>query len=378
MIGVPATIAGTFWPMQQTQNGVTHDLDFPVAIAQGLWTRGQLYLQTWGAYDLTAKKSWVVADVLAGKYNQYLHRQAGLLKALGHPVFVRLDHEMTWAGSAFFMSGADFIALWQYIVTLFKQDGATNVTWVWCPNSINPGVDVSDHYPGDQYVDWKAVDCYNWAGSRTPAARWLTFSQMFTASYDALLAIGDPNKPIMLAEWASDDRGGDKAAWLRDALTVLPQQYPLVQAFLYYPCVTANEHWPLSASDGTIAAYLAGLASGPYASVGFQMPPDGQPIVPLQSVSAWGDPLAPLAQQLSVTTVQLRGAQAALAQSVNDTSVAQSAADALTDTLNSTTADLAAARQQAAELSTQVDAYQAAAHQVTAGLDSLRSLTVTP
>jgi hypothetical protein len=354
LIGTPAAVLGTFWPMQQTQGGITRYLDFPLALADGLWKRNQLYCQTWSAMDLTAGKSWLTADVLSGKHNTYLHRQAKLLAAWGHPFFVRLDHEFSWKGSPFYMSGADFTALWRYIVGLFRADGATNVTWVWCPNQISVGQDLAAWYPGDAWVDWTAVDTYNWP----PPSTWQTFPHTLQVSYDALLRIA-PLKPIMLAEWASDDRGGDKVAWLLAALAALPLQFPAVRAFLYYPCITATEHWPLAVADGTVVAYTTGLRLGPYPVVGsYPMPPDLQPIRPLTSVVAWGDPLADLANARLQATATALQAAAALSAVTADLAAARAlavtlaAADAVT--ADAVAAQLAAATAQIATAQTAV------------------------
>lgn len=304
VVGVPGTIAGAFWPMQQTQLGVTRYIDFPLSLASALWARGQLYQHTWSTMDLTAGKGWPLADVLGHKHDAFLHRQAKLIAAWRHPFFVRMDHEFNWKSSPHWTpNGADFVAQWRYIVDLFRSDGATNVTWVWCPNQLSPGEDIAAWYPGDSYADWTGVDCYNWPGG------WQTLEQILATSYDALLKIA-PSKPIFLAEWASDDRGGDKVAWLKASLGSMPARFPSVRAFTYYPCVTPDQHWALAAADGTAAAYVAGLRAGPYSVNGhFTMPPDLQPIQPLYA-AAWGDAVAPYVAQAALHAEALASAQA--------------------------------------------------------------------
>ena len=56
-------------------------------------------------------------------------------------MYIRLAHEMNLAGSPFGPghSGnapAAFVAAWRRVVTIFRQQAATNVEWVWSPMSI--------------------------------------------------------------------------------------------------------------------------------------------------------------------------------------------------------------------------------------------------
>src|ERR671932_2056495 len=119
-----------------------------------------------------------------------------------------------------------------HVHDLFVQVGATNVTWVWCPNRTIYTYDVqhqaplSQVYPSDSYVDWTCIDGYNWGTDRNNV--WQSFSQVFRRSYDELTSVA-PNKPIMIAEIGSSEDGGpqgrpdSKANWITDAFnTQLP------------------------------------------------------------------------------------------------------------------------------------------------------------
>ncbi len=46
---------------------------------------------------------------------------------------------------------------------MFTSAGASNVSWVWNPNvSYTGSTPLGGLYPGDGYVDWVALDSYNW------------------------------------------------------------------------------------------------------------------------------------------------------------------------------------------------------------------------
>ena len=55
--------------------------------------------------------------------------------------------------------------------------GATNVSWVWCPYVNNGQLPFTNFYPGDHWVDWLALDGFNW-GEPTS---WQTFPKIFDA-----------------------------------------------------------------------------------------------------------------------------------------------------------------------------------------------------
>ena len=53
----------------------------------------------------------------------------------------------------------DYVAAWRHLVTVFAEEGASNVRWVWSPN-VNPDgyLPFERLYPGDRWVDWLALD----------------------------------------------------------------------------------------------------------------------------------------------------------------------------------------------------------------------------
>ena len=65
-------------------------------------------------------------------------------------------------------------------------------------------------YPGDAYVDWVALDGYNW-GTAIPGTGWQSMNGVFERSYDAVTTLA-PSKPFIIAEVAYTEKGGDKAS----------------------------------------------------------------------------------------------------------------------------------------------------------------------
>ena len=73
--------------------------------------------------------------------------------------------------------------------------------WVWCPNANSvpeePFNVAEAYYPGDDYVDWVAVDGYNW-GTSKDSSSWQSFDEIFGKPL-ADVARYAPGKPVMIA-----------------------------------------------------------------------------------------------------------------------------------------------------------------------------------
>jgi hypothetical protein len=183
--------------------------------------------------------------------------------------------------------------MWRHVHDLFEAEGATNVTWVWSVNIEYPGSsDLLGLYPGDAYVDWVAMDGYNWGTNPAKPDTWKSFSEVFTQTYNRLGQIA-PNKPVMLSEFASTEYGGSKADWITDALDVqLQNNFPRVDAVVWFN-VNAYEgggrmDWIIESSTSAQNAFSAGFGSSYYAANDFS----NLNTSPIQPLSPIPDPTA--------------------------------------------------------------------------------------
>ena len=161
-------------------------------------------------------------EIVAGVHDTMIRSRAQSSASIGQKFFLRWGHEMNgnwypWDGShngANAAAAAKYIAAYRHIHDVFVSAGATNVVWVFCPNVDSVPGDAwnqwSNYYPGDAYVDWMAFDGYNWGTVQTGSS-WRTFTSIAARIYAGL---ADKAKPIMIAETASTEQGGDKAAWI--------------------------------------------------------------------------------------------------------------------------------------------------------------------
>ena len=208
--------------------------------------RGVTPLITWQPGDSSIEgiiqPEYQLRNITRGDFDAYIDGWAAGLAQFGKPVYLRFAHEMNgnWYPWGAFVNGnfpSDFVDAWRYVHDRFAAAGATNVRWVWSPNAGAP-TPMEDLFPGDDYVDWVALDGLNWgAGVEFPGcdcfSSWDTFEELFDAPYRTLLSL--TTKPIMIAETGSSERGGDKAEWIFDTFQrQLPFRYPEVRAIAWF------------------------------------------------------------------------------------------------------------------------------------------------
>jgi hypothetical protein len=172
------------------------------------------------------------SQIAAGSYDSTIVAQADALAAVGAPVILTFNHEPE--SDPRNGSPADFVAAWQHYVDVFRDQGATNVSFALILEADTYGsASVQQWYPGDSYVDWVGADGYNRFGCNGSPAQWVDFSTLFSPLEDFAVLHG---KPAMIAEWASVENPGvpgEKAAWIAAAAQALGG-WPQVKASLYF------------------------------------------------------------------------------------------------------------------------------------------------
>lgn len=204
----------------------------------------------------------------------------------GKPFFFRWDREMngTWVpwGKEAAENPELFVHAWQRFHEIADEAGATNITWVWCPNvSSELSTPLARLYPGNGYVDWVCVDGYNFGTNPLRPAGWTSFHEVFWNTYQELQAIAS-GKPIMIGETASTESGGSKAAWIEDALKVqIPNSFPRIRAINWFNWPDEGWDWPIESSSSAKKAFAEAISSPYYATNTFGSLPPLTKIEPL-------------------------------------------------------------------------------------------------
>ncbi len=244
---------------------------FDHASMESVTARGAVPMVTWMPWESEAlgvnQPAFALRTIIAGAHDAYIRQWARDAAAWGKPLYLRFAHEMNgswypWSPGVNGNTSAEFVAAWRHVHDLFRQEGATNVRWVWSPNVIGPGSGpFADMYPGDDYVDWVALGGYNW-GPSGPYRAWLSLTELFAYSYDVLTTI--TTKPVMIAETASSEVGGDKAAWITQGLlTDVLTRMPRVRAVVWFH-EQKEADWRVNSSSAALAAFRQVAASAAY------------------------------------------------------------------------------------------------------------------
>lgn len=190
--------------------------------------------------DCLDKGQALYKTIADGACDDHLKKSMENLRNYNKPVFFRFAWEMNlpsmyWSVDKTKSSPQNFVDAWRRFHTISKEVRANNVIWVLSFNTTNSVTTAyAKLFPGDEYIDWVAIDGYNW-GNTHPWAGWASFNGTFKASYKELTDL--TNKPVMISEVnsAPTGTGGDKAAWLRDMLdTQIPKEFPNVQAVVIF------------------------------------------------------------------------------------------------------------------------------------------------
>jgi cellulose synthase/poly-beta-1,6-N-acetylglucosamine synthase-like glycosyltransferase len=175
-------------------------------------------------------------------------RWADEVKAYARPVYltVLLQVDRNWAVSSAVANGGipqDVPRAWEHIQAIFREQGATNVAWVWSP--ADPAHD-QPYAPPESTIDVVLQDLIRYPGTPWPNA----------AAVLAAASERHPGKPILL-EVSAAGTGAPKAAWLGEVATAVAED-PLVFALVYrdgspadHPSAADNRLWSVD-SDPTV------------------------------------------------------------------------------------------------------------------------------
>ncbi len=191
-------------------------------------------LELWNWHDSRPKQ---LPNIIEGKYDPAFRQWAEDAKADGGRVLLRFGFEFngdwfTWGGDP-----ERFVAAWRRVRGIFNEVGASNVEWVWAANVTShpdgPANDLTRYYPGDEFVDWVAVDGYNWGDGFKEWHRWSSFEELFHTVLDRFAKLY-PDKPVMIAEFGCPEgKPNQKSTWIREAYRSILRR-PQIKAVVWF------------------------------------------------------------------------------------------------------------------------------------------------
>lgn len=206
--------------------------------------------------DSIDQPNYSMSTIVNGNHDAYIHTWAQQMKASRLPIAIRFAHEMNgnwypWATSWNGNSPELYVQAYQHVVNIFREEGATNVAWIWSPNVNRYLADrpLASMYPGDDYVDIVGIVGYGGKAGDSVAT-------VFDSTWGEIRTF--TSKPILLTETGAAEYIGDKAAWITDLTNTLAGR-PDVIGFIWFN-ESKRADWRVETSEASVAAYRDGIA----------------------------------------------------------------------------------------------------------------------
>ncbi len=198
-----------------------------------------------------------LAAITSGRYDPYLRSYATQVREFGHPVILSFAPEANgnwypwgWTQS----SPAAWVAAWRHVVTVFRHQQASNITWLWTVNEGYAGSGpLRDYWPGAGYVSWAGIDGYYLDRSDT-------FARVFGPTITSIRKL--TRKPVLIAETAAGQAAGQ--ARIIPGLFAGIRRRHLLGLVWFDQVQHAGIHhqdWRLEGHRAAIAAFRRELAS---------------------------------------------------------------------------------------------------------------------
>lgn len=238
----------------------------PIAELDAVRARGAETLLTWEPWAWGGgvnQPAYSLDRITAGDYDAYLREWGQALGAWGQPVYLRFGHEMNgdwypWAEGVNGNGAGDYVAAYRHVRDVVASTGATNIKWVWNPNVPYWGsTPLTGLYPGAGYVDYVALDGYNWGTSQS----WSSWQEPEVLFGEGLAQVRQlaPGKPIVIAETASSELGGSKPQWTTNLFSYMSAQPDVVAVIWFH--FNKETDWRINSTTASADAFTAALAT---------------------------------------------------------------------------------------------------------------------
>ena len=253
LIGASASSAAQFQQATGVQPDIVEHYARPGAAFSAHFAAGAIPLIQLMPYDVS------LAAIANGGEDDWLRSYARAVAGYQRPVILGFAPEMngswySWGDTH--TSPAEYIAAWRHVVTVFRGQGALNVTWLWTVNVAivatgdNPSngvAAVTPWWPGNAWVDWAGVDGYFYRSSET-------FDIVFGNTLGQIRALTP--KPVLISETAAAPAAG-KAAKIPG---LFAGAYAAGMIGLVWFDLPGNRAWALDGDQSALAAFRAAAA----------------------------------------------------------------------------------------------------------------------
>ncbi|HUZ85288.1 MAG TPA: glycosyl hydrolase [Gaiellales bacterium] len=217
---------------------------------------GHIPLFSWSAAPRTT-----AAAIMSGSQDTVIVAAARAMAATGKPIYLRPFYEFDQpAGHKRYIgTPAQVVVAWQRVVTLFRDTGATNVKFVWCPMAFDfANGRAQQFWPGASFVDEVGADGYNFPTLK----KFRTFGTIFQSAYAYAVS---QSRPFFVAETASDSLKPATPAWIQ-SIGGWTATHPDTGAVVYFDSVSPKGYdFRLVAHAGALSAFRSLALSAAFA-----------------------------------------------------------------------------------------------------------------
>jgi hypothetical protein len=252
--------------------------DFPTAAAEGARARGAVPIVWWSPASRNK-------NIIDGMHDDYIRDYARDAETFGTTVLLRFAGQ----GNADYLpwgwdysdtddnTVATYKAMWRHVHSIFQDEGADNVKFVWSIATQTCAGNCLKRplgYPGNGYVDYLGFTWENWGeappGSDRPSEPWISMKAGFRPIVDRLKKVS--GKPIIAVAIATAPEPGNKARWIRRGYKAVYRKIRRVKAIMYLNAdlrrpPLLDRDWSLHGAP--LRAYAA-IAAKPWAKARFK------------------------------------------------------------------------------------------------------------
>ncbi len=144
--------------------------------------------------NLSNAGPYTMSNILNGQHDAALIQWAKAARTFDSPILIDFGYEPNTNYFPWSKQGAAmYIDAYRHIVTIFRQQNATNVYFAYHPDMSSNPDNMQKWYPGDKYIDWILASAYGEDGN-------IGCLGVLNKSYNQLTAIS-PSKPLGIEEW---------------------------------------------------------------------------------------------------------------------------------------------------------------------------------
>jgi len=177
--------------------------------------------------------------ILSGYLDDYLKEFALKLKNINKPIFLRYAHEFDNPFYPWYDNRENaaslFIKAWRHVNTIFKENRADNVIWIWNPwKSKN----VVEFFPGNEYVDWLGVNILNY--SVYGKEEYFQFSELYESFHYEFNKLS--KMPVIISEMGTLSDSIYQNKWIDNAINSINNEFKEIEAIVYFNSNVDNNY----------------------------------------------------------------------------------------------------------------------------------------